>query len=680
MDFETRSACDLKKHGARVYAEHPSTRILCVAYSFDRGEPNVWFGDAAPEFGFEQSDPPELLLEYIAQGVPVEIFNADFEPSIWECICVPRFGWPPVQIKQWRDVQAYALHKALPARLEKVAQIVQAPHQKDDEGHRVMLKISKPAPRRKGDAPDLVRWNNDPDLFIKTTDYCRQDVRTEDCLGDALGPLPAPEQALFELDRTINTRGVQIDTDTVRGAGMVLETVRGRIMDEFRGLTSLEITQVQALKEYLEDFGVFTESLDKDFLTATIPNLEPGSEVRRILELRRRFAKASGAKVASMDRWTCRDGRIRNVAQYHGATTGRWAGRGPQFQNLPRPFGEDLFGVEYEDYTEADFDVLCATLARGRAAEVEAMYGDPLVAVSNALRSMIVAAPGHVFIGGDYSGIEMCVTAAVAGEEWKLEAIRKSHRGEGQDMYCVAAEAVFGYPVLGKKTHPKERQVGKVCELAFGYQGAVGAWRNFDKTDHHTDDDVQVYKTAWRGKHKGLAGDPETGDIGLWKGLELAAIECVSTGQVVDYNCVQFEMKGPWLTCRLPSGRRLWYWGPKLRWYPAPWDPEQQIMQLSVEQWRDGRWQRVKMYGGRWTENIVQAISRDLLARAMFLLERAGYPIVLTVHDEALSEIRGVPADALTVFRQCMEDIAPWARALNIPILVEPWTGRRFKK
>lgn len=672
IDFETASAGPpLKQVGARVYAEHSSTHIICLAYSFNRGNPLLWLpGLPAPEDFFAA----------IRAGCEVEAHHAVFEKAVWDCLCLP-MGWPAIEDHQWRDTMAVAAYHALPLSLEKVLTVIGAPFQKDMEGNKAMRAITSPLSEKSklfdSNGPPI-QWNTDAELRRRVYEYCLKDVKSQDSLSAALGDLPPPEQEVMTLDLKINSRGIKADVEAARGATTILETVKEDLQQQCTEITGgIKASQVQKIREWVNiQTNLNLETLTADDIDEVIPQLSAGSPARRVLELRRRYAAAGGFKAPAIQRTVCSDGRIRNTLCYHGATTGRWAGRLIQPQNFKRPDGQ------FEEFEEKDWGVLIETLKTGDANLVDCMYGDALDAVANASRAMLIAETDHLFVGGDYAGIEMCVTAALAGEEWKLQAIRDSHAGVGPDLYCVAGSRVFGYEVTSKKTHPKERFVGKTCELAFGYQGAVGAWRKFDRSDQHSNEDIQRYKNAWRAEHPGLTGYGRRPgeDPGLWRGLNEAAIACVQRKVITGYGWITFELRGPWLTVQLPSGRLLWYFDPKVEWVPSPWDPEKRIPQVSVMQVREGQWKRQKMFGGRWTENIVQAISRDILVRALFRLETENYPVVLTVHDEALCEVQERLNPDPQILKQIMEDVAEWAKAMKIPILVESWMGRRFRK
>jgi DNA polymerase len=313
-------------------------------------------------------------------------------------------------------------------------------------------------------------------------------------------------------------------------------------------------------------------------------------------------------------------------------------------------------------------DDLIACIKKGDRYALADQYGDPMTALSDALRGMFTAGPGKTLQTADFTAIEGRGTAWVAGEEWKLEAFRR-----GEDIYCSTASMVYGYPVIDKKSHPRERGVGKVCELAFGYQGAVGAWRGFDKSDKYTDAEVMAFCRTWRSKH------PAT--VALWRGLERAAGRAVMTGKPQHYSCVTYETvvdrAGKWLTCILPNGRRLWYYDPECDVEDAYWGPRYHVTYEGRNNHRGGKWDRIAGYGGLWTENFVQAFSRDVLVEAMFRIEYGGYPIVLTVHDDAISEV-APNFGSQKEFDALMMQVPTWAPGL--PIDVDGWRGFRLHK
>lgn len=656
LDCETFSECDLKKAGAWRYAEDSSTEVLVVTYSIDEGLVQTWW----PKDG-----PPWDLVEAIEGGAIVDAHNAMFERAIWTHQLVPKHGWPMPEDHQWDCTQARAATRALPLGLDQLGSALNLDVRKDKLGRSLITKLCKP---RKPTKKDPSTRNRDPELIRQLREYCAQDTRTEIRVRQTLGPMPATERRLWLLDQKINARGIAVDVAGVRSALVVVGQIEAKLGAEFERVTGgLGAGQVAAVLEWLAARGCVLEDLTKDSVTDALA-LKPGGVVERVLELRQILSKASTKKLKALLASVGADGRVRGTQQYHGAFTGRWAGRLVQPQNLPRPFWE------------ADGDPnewvagLVAAIGSENADFIEEIYGlgkgspyfGAMTAVVDALRSMFVAGPGKKLVSGDLSAIEAVGLAGLAGEESKLEVFRKR-----LDPYCTTASLIFGYEVISKKTHPKERQVGKVGELAFGYGGGVNAWRNFDRSDAYTDDDIQGFKSGWRNGHPAIS-DPEDG---LWAGLENAALKAMYDGRG-EFNGVVYRKQQGYLVCVLPSGRTICYYDPQLKEKLTPWGKRAIVLTYMAQ--KEGRWRRVDTWGGKLAENVTQAACRDVLVEGMFRAEAENLPIVLTVHDEIVVEVDEDRGGVVELLTEAMAVNPSWAA--HWPIRSEGWEGRRYRK
>lgn len=320
-DVETRSRIDLKAVGAHRYGSDESTDVLCVAYAVDDGPTQLWtLGEPVP---------PEFIEAARSDDWVVVAHNAAFERAIMRHILVPRHGWPDLPLERWRCTMAMAYACALPGKLEKVAEALDLPHQKDADGARLMRKLSVPG-------ADGV-FNEDPELLQRLYDYCRRDVETERALWRALPPLVESEQRLWELDQRINEHGFHVDGELLDAAHHVVVEGTNKLLAEFRQLTELNSpAQVAKLIAWLAEHGCKVTDLRKGTLSHALRRDGLGAEVRRVLELRQALSHASAAKVEALRAWRNDDGRIRGTLIYHGAATGRWVGRGPQPQNFKR--------------------------------------------------------------------------------------------------------------------------------------------------------------------------------------------------------------------------------------------------------------------------------------------------------------------------------------------------------
>ncbi len=407
--------------------------------------------------------------------------------------------------------------------------------------------------------------------------------------------------------------------------------------------------------KWLHAAGYQAEKLDRKAIEKQLDKEDLPPDVQRVLELRLGGAQSAVKKLDALLARAGDDDRIRGAFRFHGASTGRWAGEGFQPQNLKRPVTDDL-------------EAAIAAVATGDYAHVKKLYPRPLSVVGDCSRSMIIAAPGHVLIGADFSAIESRVLAWVAGEQWKLDSYRRfdATHDPRDEPYCETACKIFRVPSGSFTKASPERGVGKICDLAFGYMGALGAWRKFEP-DRFSDEEVEQFKKEWRAAHPQIKR--------FWYDLDRAAWSAVrERGRVFRCGPVAFRCDATFLQLKLPSGRKLSYPRPRI----IGDDREQHVVfaDNGAGQFRDCRHGQ-GAYGGLWTENVVSAIARDLLAEAMLRVEAAGYPIVLTIHDEIVCEVP-IGFGSIEEFTRLMIRKPAWA--LELPIAASAWTGPRYVK
>jgi DNA polymerase len=394
--------------------------------------------------------------------------------------------------------------------------------------------------------------------------------------------------------------------------------------------------------------------LDRDAIEELLQSEQLPDAVRRVLELRQGGAQAAAKKINALLMRCEDDGRIRGALRFHGASTGRWTGNGLQPQNLKRPQTKDI-------------DAAIAAISTGDYAQVKKIYPQPLAVIGDITRSLICAAPDHKLIGADFSSIEGRVLAWIANEGWKIDVYRRfdATQDPADEPYTVTAAKILGKSP--RAITPEERRIGKTAELAFGYQGGIGAFRKFEP-ERFSDAEVDQFKTDWRAAHPAIRR--------FWHDIDVAAWRAVrERGQVVRCGRVAFKCEGAYLFLKLPSTRKLAYPFPRIEIENL----EHEVVvfkDASAGQWRDCR-NGDGAYGGLWTENIVSAIARDLLAAALLRIENAGYPVVLHVHDEVIAE---VPEEfgSTEEFITLMIALPSWA--IGLPMAAKSWTGKRFGK
>lgn len=675
FDIETHSVADLRKVGAYKYFEHEHTGVWCAAYAVDDDDVKMWHPD------LDDAD----VKHAIKHADHVYAHNANFERLGFRHVLGPRHGFPVPGDEDFRCTMAMAFAMALPGSLEGAAAALGLPDQKDMAGNRVMKQLARPR-RMEGGKPV---WWDTPEKFEKLYAYCMKDVEVERGLHERLLPLRPQEQRVYFMDQRINDRGVMIDHKLAGKSLAVVEATIARLNDEMHDVTGGEVSRVTntgQLNTWLNANGVDCRSLAKDQLDELLA-LDLPDKCRRALELRKEGAKTSTAKINKMMEMRCADGRMRGNLQYHGANTGRWAARGAQLQNLPRPEAKDVTQV-------------VRAVATGDADWVEMMCGNPMQAVADSVRGHIVAPKGRKIIAADFSQIEARVLPWLAGAEGVLDTFRKD-----EDIYCKAASGIFGKPI-NKDDHSNERQVGKVSVLSLGYQGGARAFANMAANyglklepvldfvwPTATSANRKKAKESWtaRGKSSGMtkrawvAGEltklawrdsnPEI--VGYWDELDGAAILAVQRpGKQVHVGSVTYLKKGSFLFCRLPSGRAICYPYPVVKETETPWGSFQDTLFYEGVDSYTKKWGVKSFYGGLAAENITQAVARDVMAEAMLRVEDAGYEMTITIHDEVVGEVDA--GASLDDFVSIITETPSWAEGL--PIAADGFIATRYRK
>jgi DNA polymerase len=652
-DYESRGVLKLEDVGAWKYAADSRTEILCCAYTVDDGRVKLWLpGDPPPSEFYEAAAPQNTNWEVAAH-------NAQFEIALEHHILCRKYSFPKIPLSRQRCTMAMALAYSLPPKLELAGDALDLVHRKDKAGQRLMLMLAKPRRSHKDEDPQALLWFDDEERLQRLYEYAKQDIEVERELYQCLQPLSAEELAIWQLDLRINARGFHVDRKLAEAARAIAQAAAPELDAELAKITNGAVTtinQVARLKSWLAQQNCVVDSLDKDAIEKLLNGEDLPIPVRRVLELRQGGAQAAAKKISALlARCGCGD-RIRGAFRYHGASTGRWTGNGMQPQNLKHPATEDIGAA-------------IAAVSAGDYTHVRKLYAKPLKVVGDLSRSLIQAAPGKKFIVGDFSSIESRVLARIADEDWKLDCYRRfdATYDARDEPYCITACKIFRVPDGSFTTDSPERKVGKTCDLAFGYQGGLNAWRKFEP-DRFTDAEVEQFKLEWRAAHPNIKK--------FWYAIDRATWEAVrNRDQVIRCGRLLLKCSGAYLFIKLPSSRKLVYPYPRIEIE----DLQHEVVvfkDASAGQWRDCR-NGNGAYGGLWTENIVSGIARDLLAAAMQRLERAGYRIVLHVHHEIVAEV-DESFGSTEEFTRLMVASPAWA--LGLPIAAKAWTGQRFSK
>lgn len=685
--------------GAAVYSEHPSTEVLSLSYNLKDGiGPRLWIPGMPP---------PYDLFNHILQGGLIEAANSGFEYFIWLNVCHRRMGWPALRHLQLRDTLAKARAHSLPGALGKIAKVLEVKDQKIDEGKRLLDKFSKPRNPTKNDARTRIR-PTDPDALVDGNalyTYNLGDIKAESAVSACIPDLSDYELKLWLLDQKINFRGVHIDKEAVDACLEIVRQATEKYTAELIALTGGYVQtagEIKKITEWVGGRGVHVPGMTADDVETLLarPNL-PG-DVKRVLEIRASLGAASVKKLYSISRRLCSDNRIRDILSYCGADrTGRWAGRGPQPQNLPNSgpkvrrcdvvngcghYSGDFRGTACpwcsapdwalapEDWSIDAVEDAITVIKYRRLDLVERVFGDAIAAVSGCLRGMFTAAPGKDFICSDYSAIEAVVLAALAGEEWRLEVFRTHGK-----IYEMSASKITGIPFEEfakhkKETgqhHPMRKKVGKVAELASGYQGGLGAWKNFGADEFMSDEEIKANIKKWRAESPMI--------VKFWYGLEEATVAAIQNpGQCFEFRGLKFGCKDDVLYIQLLSGRKLSYHQPRLHPDVTSWG--KQVLKITYMGMDSvtKQWVRLDTYGGKLCENVVQATARDILAHALLLADEAGYDPVLHIHDEMVSEV-DEGWGTVEELERIMTTLPHWCKDWPIKA-AGGWRGKRYRK
>lgn len=606
IDIETYSSRDLSKCGVYKYVEAPDFAILLFAYSVDNGL--VKCVDLAQG----EHLPPEIVAALSDPTVIKTAWNATFER-----ICLSRYlGLDrPLDPAQWKCTMVRSARMGLPLSLGQCGEVLKLADGKMTEGKSLIRFFSMPGRNGvrhlPGDAPE--RW-------ATFKEYCIRDVEVEQALLTKLRRFEPVEfdELLYVADQEINDRGVLIDRQLVDAAARFDAEYKAELLKEAQQLTGLENPNSAAqIKEYLRrTTGRTFASINKSNLDEIDEALEWWPEARRVMAIRKEMAKTSNKKYEAMQACVCDDGRIHGLLQFCGAArTGRWAGRLVQVQNLPQNHLADL------DYARS-------LVKAGDLDDFEANYANVTQVLSELIRTAFVAAPGHVLHVCDFSAIEARVIAWIAGENWVLDVFR-----QGGDIYCATASQMFGVPVEKHGINSHLRQKGKISVLALGYGGGIAALEamggsKLGLSEQEERDTVRLWRDA----------NPRI--VRLWDTLERAAMAVIQTGNTVKiHRGITLSFRWGMLLITLPSGRTLCY--PRARIgteYSADWKYRYEVIEYEGLNQTTKKWETARTYGGKLTENVVQAIARDILGVVMLRAKRDNLPIVFHVHDEIIAE------------------------------------------
>lgn len=629
-DIETYSGTDLTSAGVFRYAESPDFEVLLFGYSVDHGPVQVvdlCSGETLPE---------EIVAALTDDTVTKWAFNAAFER-----VCLSRWlGLPTGEYldpRAWRCTMVWSAYLGFPLSLAGVAKVLHTEKQKMSEGKDLIRYFSCPC---KPTAANAGRTRNlpihAPEKWQRYKAYNRRDVETEMAIQQKLSKCPVPESLWYQyhLDQTINDRGIALDMTLVQEAIAMDARSRSELTTALTRLTELDNpNSVQQMKQWFSENGLETDTLGKKAVSDLLKTAP--QELADVLSLRQQLAKSSVRKYQAMQNTVCADGRARGMFQFYGANrTGRWAGRKIQLQNLPQTHLRDL--------DEARALVRC-----GDFNALEMLYEDVPDTLSQLIRTAFIPKAGALFIVSDFSAIEARVISWLAGESWR-NIVFATHG----KIYEASASQMFRVPIEEINKASPLRQKGKIAELALGFGGSIGALKAMGALEMGLEEEeLPLLVNAWR------IANPHI--VKLWYAIEKAAISCVKYNTFTSVETLVFSIKHGFLFVQLPSGRKLAYARPRI--YLNRFGREG----LTYEGvGKTKKWERIETFGGKLTENIVQAIARDLLAESISRLNTAGYRIVLHCHDEVVIEAE--TGEALDDVVRIMCQTPTWAKGLTL--------------
>ena len=661
IDFETRCDIDIKKSGAFVYSNHESCEVLMMSYCLtnEPQDTKLWTFDQPP---------PQELLDFVARGNQLNAFNSYFEFCIWQNVCVPKLNWVELTgMQQILDVGDKCKALALPSNLEDAAQSMDIANLKDTRGKALIRKFCQP--KRNGEYNNPLSLSNSVDWETFKT-YCIRDTKAQLELDNILPDLSPKEQLVAWFTDELNWRGLHVDTYAAQAALELSDKIKVKYNAEASKLSGRlfeKCTQRAKVKQWLRGKGVVMPDMQAPTIAKWLRKDNLPSTVRRMLELYQITGSTSVAKYKAMLLMTDpKTRRVHELLNYHKARTGRWGGKGIQIQNFPRPTLPK--STNYGD--------VLTLIKRGKVSAIEKFAKQakvtPMVVLVSALRSCITPVWENEFKSADYSAIEARVLLWVAQDQRALDIFRR-----GEDLYLDMASGIYNIPVEKLSKDSPERFMGKTAILGCGYGvGGAAFAKQVEDMSGVKLSLVEAKSTVTKYRQR----FPKV--VQLWRDMEKLAVHCVRTGRATNHDTgVTFYMdrfgSKSFLMCKLPSGHTLGYPNPKLRTADTSWsDKKSELTYEGLDSYTH-KWTNLKTYGGKLVENIVQAIARDLLVYGMLLLDAVGYNIIMSVHDEVVSE-DDEEFGSLEELEALLCHLPKWA--VDMPVASEGWVGDRYRK
>lgn len=714
--------------GTGVYAEHPSTEVLCLFYDLKEGKGRRGWWPGCPQ--------PVDLLQHVANGGDIEAFNSTFEFFIWNFVCTRKYGWPELRLEQTYCVMSMSRRWGLPGSLANAAKALGAAD-KDKAGKNLITKLCRPNTPTKTRAGIRRTMSDSWADFQGLFSYCDQDVATEDDVKSRVPDLTPYERSVWLADQQINLRGVLVDAPALDAGLRLLQEATAHYTQELQQVTGGEVRtvgEVAKMVAWLASKGTFINDMQAETINEALKEFDDPSfnatrqtdACKRVLQIRQTLSSANVKKLAKLRHQLNSDNRLRNQYMYCGAErTGRWSSAAAddnasnsQLQNITAkgPATREceacgqIFGAHLNDcpkcgsflchdrdeWTVEAVDFAVRDIIALPFLQVQHIWGNVVDLLCGCLRGLFIAKPGHDFICADFAAVEAVALACLSRCQWRIDVFKTHGK-----IYEMSASKITGVPfedmmAYKKETgmhHPSRKKIGKVAELASGYGGWVGAWCAFGADQFMDEAEIKKNVLAWRAESPEIVefwggqfrqtgprlsdGHPE------YFGLEGAAVQAVlNPGTAFWANDISYGVHEGVLYCRLPSGRLLAYHDPKLVEMPGKWGKPASysltFMGFNTNPKNGARgWVRMETYGGRLCENVTQAVCADIQAEAILRAEAARYPVVMHTHDELCAE---VPEDFGSVDEMCAILSQPPAWASWWPMKAAGWRHKRYQK
>lgn len=684
--------------GTRNYVQHPSFRVLSLAWDLKDGKGKRWW---RPDPNYDREDiarqypqytsetaylHPVELLEYVASGAPIEAWGASFEWQVWNFYCVPVLGWPPLCIdaegnpplyqSQIHDCMAKSRVSAYPAALNDAGNVLKLEEKKDADGKTLIRKLTVPRNPTKGNA--ALRWTpfTATEDFQKFYAYNVQDIATEANASARIQDLTPRERSIWQFDFRCNMRGMQIDRDAVEDCIAIIEQAEAHYNGELRTITNgcvSESTEVAKTLAWMKTQGVYLQNLDEDTITESLKRADYPANVLRVMRIRQTLAFGSVKKYYAMRAQSTPEGRLYDQYAFYGAHTGLWNGRGVQPANLYK-------GI----FSKPEQATRALQLIKTRCLELieyEFYPHDALEIVASCLRSMICAKQGYRLLSADYTAIQAVGTSCMANEQWRIDVFRTHGK-----IYETQASKLTGRPLQFyldyRKEHAKhhdDRQLGKLAILSADFGAWIEGWKRFGAEQYGNDTFIKnlIIKTRdampnvvnfWGGQ---TINKFKHNEQQMLFGLEGAAISAILepgtcfSSRLGSHLGVLYQMYENVLYCRPPSGGYIRYHAPRLqcsqRPYANEWEFEMSYEGNNSNQTKGALgWIRMNLYGGVQTQNVISHMCREIQADALVRLEQHGYPVVMHTHDENVCEVlKGY--GGLEEYNRLMRILPTWA-------------------